>query len=119
MTGADGSPDDRSIGDVAPPPSFFEKVTEGLGKGSEQLRVGAGGVFAEGRGGDGGNVTAEVGRGPGQGGRPVVALVLGNEVTGVDERVLKICDVVIEVSCLLLRTAFFVCLSWRVCLSSS
>lgn len=30
-------------------------------------------------------------------GGPVVALVLGNEVTGVDERVLKICDLVVEV----------------------
>lgn len=29
---------------------------------------------------------------------PIVALVLGNEVTGVDERVLDMCDVVVEVS---------------------
>ncbi|CAN0396546.1 unnamed protein product, partial [Laminaria digitata] len=79
-----------SSGFPLPPPPGPEnsaewKPSRGLVEGGEgKSRVGVGV-------GDGGGV----GVGLGEGG--VVALVLGNEVTGVDERVLGLCDLVVEV----------------------
>lgn len=75
---------------------------ETRGREGEMRDSGTAAEMEEGGQSDGGRPAGRPARGDAEGGvleeGGVVALVLGNEVTGVDERVLGLCDLVVEVS---------------------
>lgn len=85
-SGSAGGPSDD--GDAAMPPPSAERDVVARDAGA---KLAGGSSVAKVEMGEQGGVLEEGG---------VVALVLGNEVTGVDERVLELCDMVIEVGAL-------------------